>query len=416
MSLPKVKHQTPNIGDFEIVEGKDKSDIIFEQWDLIKESILLQLDEESINILVSNTCMNKSLTSKNRLLQSQNCQGCSLVKNFMEEFYVEQNKEIEIQTGEHRKSTIKIFSYNNTNLQLTHTDAMTRTSNPFLNYVIVSCILERILKNKNYPSYIPYLWSYVCNNTFNILINIKHMKTLKEISLNPSLSKSSPLAKTTIHNILNEKIMKDIFIQLIMLCYFYSRYKFSHGEPCINYLNFSPYKANFTFQGIKVNSQITLNISPSTKSSVTYKDKRYCLDKHKEPIVETPIESKDVGLDNLYYSGDYNNHRIEYYKIGNQSEKYKKAIINGYYLYESFDCTLFLCSLVSDKSFYETFKDSKYFSIWKNLWKQEEYDSLMKNLTKTKSDFNSIYSVVKNYHIRKDTLKYCMGCILSINN
>ena len=60
---------------------------------------------------------------------------------------------------------------------------------------MVSCIMETLLLNKNYPSFVPYLWSYICNDTFNIIINIKHMKTLKEISLNPILSKSSPLAK-----------------------------------------------------------------------------------------------------------------------------------------------------------------------------------------------------------------------------
>ena len=97
--------------------------------------------------------------------------------------------------------------------------------------------------------------------------------------MNPSLAKSSPLARSTVHNVLNEKIMRDIFIQLILLCYFFSRYRYSHGEPSINYINFSPHKANFTFQGIKVSSQITLNISPSTKSSIDYKDTRYSLNK-----------------------------------------------------------------------------------------------------------------------------------------
>jgi hypothetical protein len=417
MSLPIVKHQTPHISDFEISSDKEKADVIFEQWKLLREDVLKQVKERNIiNILKSDKCMNKSLTSKNRLLQSENCYGCSVVKNFMDEFYINENKEICVQTGENRNSVIKIFSYNNTDTTMKYKNENCNTSNPFLNYVVISCILEKVLKNKNYPSYIPYLWSFICNQTFNILINIKHMKTLKEISLNPSLSKSSPLAKTTVHNILNEKIMRDIFMQLILLCYFYSKYKFSHGEPSINYLNFSPYKANFTFQGIKVNSQITLNISPSTKSSVCYDDIRYGLRKTTEIFNELPIESKDIGLDNLYWSGDYEKHRIEYYKIGNQSEKFRRSLTNGYYFYPSFDCIMFLSSLVSDKSFYEAFRDSKYLSIWKNLWKPEEYDSLMKKLIASKSDFDSIFNIVKNYHMRKNTLQYCMGCLVSLHN
>ena len=416
MSLPKIKHQTPNISVFESHPDKEKSDVIFEQWKILKEGIFQQLNDDSIDILRSNNCMNKSLLSKNRLLQAENCHGCKIVKQFMEDFYVEDNKEIKVQTGENRDSTIKIFSYNNTDLSLSHKDGNTTTLNPFLNYVIISCIMEKLLISKNYPSYIPYLWSYVCNQTFNILINIKHMKTLKEITLNPSLAKSSPLARTMVHNVLTEKIMKDIFIQLVLLCYFYSRYRLSHGEPSIHYINFSPHKANFTFQGINVNSQITLNISPSTKSSIDYKDVRYSLNKIKKRFIDLPIESKDIGLDNLYYSGDYEKHRVEYYKIGNQSEKFKQGVISGNYMFESFDCIMFLSSLVSDKSFYDTFKDSKFLSIWKNLWKPEEYESLMKKLTTSKSSFEPIFHIVKNYHIRKDGLKYCMGCILSLEN
>jgi len=416
MSLPVIKHQTPSIGVFEMRSEREKSDVIFEKWGEMKEDILSQLDQDTISILTSAKCMSKSLTSKNRLLQTENCYGCNTVKHFMEEFYVDENREIKVQAGENINSVIKIFSYNNFDTSLIHKDKVTQTSNPFLNYVIVSCIMEKILVSKNYPSYIPYLWSYICNETFNILINIRHMKTLKEITLNPSLAKSSPLARTTVHNVLTEKIMKDIFTQLVMLCHFYSRYRYSHGEPSIHYVNFSPRKANFVFQGIKVNSQITLNISPSTKSSIEYKGIRYGLNKTPKKFLDVPVESRDVGLDNLYYCGDYEKHRIEYYKIGNQSEKFKQGTINSCYFFESFDCIMFLSSLVSDKSFFETFEDSKFFSIWRNLWKPEEYDSLMSKLTKSKSNFDSIFDVVKNYHIRKDALKYCMGCILNLQN
>ena len=78
------------------------------------------------------------------------------------------------------------------------------------------------------------------------------------------------------------------------------------------------------------------------------------------------------------------------------------------------DCVMFLSSLMTDTSFYDTFKDSKFLSIWKNLWKREEYDSLMKNLTTSKSSFTNVFNVVKNYHIRQDALKYCVGCIMSL--
>ena len=56
MSLPSVKHQTPNIGSFEIPSDRDKSDVIFEQWGSIKEGILEELKNDNINILSSVNC------------------------------------------------------------------------------------------------------------------------------------------------------------------------------------------------------------------------------------------------------------------------------------------------------------------------------------------------------------------------
>ena len=113
MSLPTIRYQTPNISIYDMNSEKDKSDVIIEHWKTIKMDILNQLENDNIDILKSHNCMNKSLTCKNRLLQTENCYGCNLVKEFMEDFYVDDSKEIRVQTGDNRDSVIKIFSYNN---------------------------------------------------------------------------------------------------------------------------------------------------------------------------------------------------------------------------------------------------------------------------------------------------------------
>ena len=45
--------------------------------------------------------------------------------------------------------------------------------------------------------------------------------------------------------------------------------------------------------------------------------------------------------------------------------------------------------------------------IWKLLWKTDEYDSIMKDISEIKyNTFDSIFLVIKKYHIRFDALEY----------
>lgn len=414
MSMPKVRPLSPCIGIFEPSRDKDMADLIFEEWKSIRNNLVNNLD--SVNILTSKQCMSKNVSNTNPLFKNEHCEGCLTIKNFIEDDFIDKNKEILIQTGENKGNIMKMFSYKNTNVTIKDEQNNMKIYNPFLNYVVVSCIMENILQNKKYPTTVPYLWSYICEDTFNVIIDIKNMKTLKELSMNPSLSKSSPLAKRSVNNILNEKITKDIFSQTVLLCYFYTKYNFSHGEPSLQYINFSSRRTNFVFQGININSPVTLSISPSTKSSIEYKNKRYHLYKDRDTFIDIPLESKDIGLDNSHYTGNYEDHRVVYYKIGNQSDKFLNLKnTGGKYFFPSFDCIMFLSSLFTDKSYQESMKGTNLLYIWKNLWKDHEYDNLVSDLKKIdKNTFKNVFNVVKKYHMRSDTLEYCVGCLHSI--
>ena len=243
------------------------------------------------------------------------------------------------------------------------------------------------------------------------------MRTLKEISQNPSLAKNSPLAKKTIYNNLNEKIVKDIFLQLTVLCYFYSKYKFNHGEPSINYINFSPSSVNFVFQDIHIVSKIKLVLCPSTHSSITYNNTRYYYYKDKDLKDTIYIENKDIGLDEQNYSGDYNKHRIVYYKIGNCSAKFLESkTYSGNTNFQSFDFIIFFASLITDKYYFDSFKENpKLLYIWKKLWKKDEYDRIMKDLKSIqRNNFLNVFNVVKKYYVREDALQFSAGCLYDL--
>lgn len=419
MSLPKVRYQTPSIDVYESRE-LETSDTIMDSWKTEMENIFDIVNEISdksiLPITLSKDCMSNSLTSKNRIVKNENCIGCKTVKTFIEEDYLDDNKTFSIMSGENTGTTVRMFSFKNTSLEVIKDERYKflkdgsehiTTTNPFLNYVIVSTVMNKVLEEKGYPTFVPYLWSYICKDTFNILINIKQMKTLREVSMNPLLSKSSPLAKQTVHNNINDKIMREIFTQLSLLCYFYSNVKFNHGEPSIGYINFCSKKANFIYQNKAVKSAVTLLISPSTKSCISWNGKRFHCNRSDIKYVDEPFENRDVEVCGDKYLGSYEQHRREFVKIGNQADKFLEMRNEyGYYGIESFDYVMFLSSLIVDRAFYETFKESEdLMEIWRSVWKKEEYNDVIKEFGKIqKNNFTNVFNVVKKYYFNKNIL------------
>ena len=84
-----------------------------------------------------------------------------------------------------------MFTHNNADTNIEVGDKNILIHNIFMNYSIISCVMNKILVDNNYPSYVPYMWSYVCRDKYNILVNMKKMKTQNEISLNPNIAKTS---------------------------------------------------------------------------------------------------------------------------------------------------------------------------------------------------------------------------------
>ena len=384
-------------------------DKLFEEWKTECEDKLKSLEKGKLEILESERCMSKSLSNTKLFIRSNICTGCDTLNRLNYDFFIKSNGEIKIHCGKYKGDTLRLYTHKNKNTNIIRIQNKISSRNPFVNYVLISSILNTITKEKKFPYNSPYLWSYICNDDFNIVLNMKYMKTLREISLNPTLSNNSPLAKKSVINRLNDKIVKDIFIQLTLLLFFLSKFEFSHGEPSTNYITFCPYSCNYIFQNINVKSKIGLSICPSTKSSITYNKKRVFYSKNGQINSNEVYENRDVGLDKNNYTGKYENHRIIYNKIGN---KYKNLLNlycdEGKYI-KSFDLIMFFSSLMADKSYFESFKeDKKMMYIWNNMWykDQEKLTRELKGLEK--NNFNNVFDIVKKYYFRDDALDFAM--------
>ena len=411
-----ISSSTDKIYSYEFSNNTKFIDSLMKDWKIELKDKVKDLEKEKMTIISSDRCMSKSLSNKNFFTRSDICKGCSILNRLNYGFYLPSSNEIKLQCGENKGSTLRLYSHKNTDINIKSIEKKIFTNNPFVNYTLISSILYSVTEQKKYPFHVPYVWSYICNDTFNIILNMNYMKTLREIALNPVLSKNSPLAKKSIINTLNERIVKDIFIQLTLMLFFFSKYEFSHGEPSLNYITFSPRGCNFIFQKINVISKIGLLICPSTKSSITYNKKRVFYSKNSVIHNTDVFENRDVKLDNKNYTGKYEDHRVIYNKIGNKFKNFIDLYCNEGKYVKSFDFVMFFTSLISDPSYFESFKDeSKLMYTWKSIWRQEDYESLMKDIEKVrKNSFMNIFDIVKKYYFREDALEFSLKTLYEL--
>ena len=382
------------------------TDQIFESWRVLREKIAE--DSNNANMIYkSSVCLSRSLTSTNFFTHKECCTGCSTLKTLMSSFFLDSEREIRVASGTKKGTVIKIFSRENVDTSIDNGI----TTNPFMNYVVVSCIMKKILRLKSYPVNIPYEWSYVCKDRFNIALDVTNILSIKDISRLKHLTTSSPLASKTVYSPINKDITESIFKQLVLLCHFYSMYKFSHGEPSITYISLSPVQTRLRYNGHAITSSLKLSISPSVYSSVVYNQIRFALKRYANRYPRT-YETRDVGIEGQRYSGHYDQHRVIYVKIGNKSEQFLKNLVNGICDITSFDFVMFLTCIMVNTQFMATFKTCPYIDIWKNIWRKQDYEGLSRKLSELRTNsFKTIFSIVKQYYFRVDALEYAMSKI-----
>jgi hypothetical protein len=380
------------------------SDDIFDSWRTLRLQIADDTDNIR-NIYQSRVCMSNSLTSTNFFTQRECCCGCSTLKTLMTSYFLNDQREIKVLSGKKKGTVLKIFSREN--IDMTIVDGGISV-NPFMNYVLVSCIMKKIIEVKSYPVKIPYEWSYVCKGKFNIVLDATNVSSIKDISRLKKLTNSSPLARKTVYNPISSKTVASIFKQIALLTHFYGMYQYTHGEPSITYITFNPSPIKFSYNNKHVDSSLKVSISPSVYSSIVYKNTKFALKKNIHKYLKT-YENKDVAIEGKKYSGKYENHKVVYVKIGNKSEQFLKNLINGRCDIDTFDFIMFVSSLMANSQYAASFKDCPYIDIWKNLWRKEDYEHLSKDLSAIQSNcFKNIFDIIKQYYFRIDALEYAL--------
>ena len=152
MSLPVVKTQTPSISIYNTDTNKETSDIIIQRWKEKRKQLLEDINGGKISIFLSDNCMSNSLSSNNSFMKNETCRGCQIIKKFIEEFYLDSNKEITILSGQNKGDKLKMYSHKDIELDIFKNYLLkdiTKTNleyisikNPFLNYVMISCKLS----------------------------------------------------------------------------------------------------------------------------------------------------------------------------------------------------------------------------------------------------------------------------------
>lgn len=403
------------------------ADSILKTWEEEASGLVEDLiDGNPISFDRDNNCLCRSLSVDNMFFEKQRCRGCELVSRFLENPVVPENGKILIQAGEFQGESMLFRRYKgtDTSLELKESDKFlvdnSHRNDPVefyftklkhLNYIIVSLIVAEILNNKNFPAKITFLWGYICGDKFNIIDLVPNLGvgSLKKIVSNPDYTsrRASPLAKTKIKiGLMSPRVVDSVIRQLVTYLSFLSDYYFTHGTPCLNFLGFSEGNIAYSFRGVRVTSDIYLHVIPSGMSGVSYFDgsewKRFYSSTTFNPVGVSgiPIERKlrYLGLDGKKHSG---------FRIGKKSNVFKKLTQHhgGIISSGTFDFICFMCSLMIDQNFRNSFEETEHIDFWKSIWKPSEYKILMTKIKKAKdTSFNTVFTILKDRVIQYDAL------------
>lgn len=388
--------------------------------------------EDSYEFKSDHTCLRDGLSNYNLIIKHQKCYSCRLLDLLFKNDTIEDKIKILVGKYKHKvinikktnKDIFKIVYLENLNdyLKIYNRDicnyytlekhfSYTKffgSTNKKLNLAIINNILKNYSKNNN------YLYHYICNNKLIYLDYNYDIDNLEEL-----LTESDYGSK---------EMVKKILYSIVIYYKFFSNYYYTHNEPCIEFLKFNLDIVNIKTEDKNITMPFKTYILPSEYSSITLfkkdKAKRYFyqggIDKN---ISDLPFEDFDISFNgsknynkktyDIEYCEDYNSKRIFFYKIGNRAKDFLDLRrYSGIPLAsKSFDIIVFYASLLLEKNYYGYYlQNYTLITIWKGLWKVEEYPLIMRELdilrNKNINKFDNIYNVIKKYYLRFDALEY----------
>jgi hypothetical protein len=311
-------------------------------------------------------------------------------------------------------------------------------------YIIISCIIQSLMKGQNLPGHPIFRWSYGCGSNTIIIDETPSLGvgSLKEIAQDSTYVEQprTPMARFTSVTPLSRDVIRGVIYQLVTVLNFLSKYDFVHGEPSLCNLGFSNQPCKFTHRGKTFSSPITLIIVPSSQSSISIeRNDGSSYRFYNAGKVETlefksnslPIEEMVPFLGfqsgNICTESDTTNTFINPclpelaqsmvvgYRIGSQNDVFATYLRHiGIPLFQSsFDLYMFLSALMSESVFYYAVcNDTDILNIWRELWHPKEYDNVMaclaeirKHEGKETPSFTTLLHSLSKFIFRCDALE-----------
>jgi hypothetical protein len=422
---------------------------ILDRWNLDRSCLATAFHEEDLgsNILGhtlshDNRCMCHGGWGAAPFSSSQICVGCSVLLRLVPKTRIPESGLVKVLVGSYAGSELQIRSSSNEMTKYQHDPysaammevltqklrAVDSCDPGFLStissskiwsagsnvthYIAISSIIQQIMREKNFPSLPPFRWAYGCaNETFVVdekfslgIGNLESVISIAEYVDSPRtpMARSSPVIPLT------RSVAGGILTQLIAILHLLAGHGFVHGEPSLSFLGFSAKKSYFEYDGVKIESPVTMHLIPSPKSSINLqrKDGHHRLinrilphmkevSSMKVPVIEskTFLTSKRIVTEArcqkprspaMAGAGfrspcmeEVREHQVMGYRIGEFKGAFSNYVQNsGVPLFHlSFDVHAFLVSLMMEPSFYRAVhNDPQLKTIWSDLWFRSEYE------------------------------------------
>lgn len=390
---PKIKNSSNTLADAIFEEYREDNISIYKEIEEIldKDNQTLPL-EITIPFKISNYCSSKILTIDS--YPDNKCYDCKRLFTFTEDEIVDDY--IEIQVGKYQDKFIGVYRYplisSNYKLESEKNNIYYfNTEDSNMQIIMMYIFIKQLSVNKNFPITTDFIYAYICTGKLAVL-------------------------KFEDDYFGDFKGTKDyhyfcIIKQLISTLHFLNFYNFVHGNPSIEYLSFEEKHIKYKYKHLSINSEYNLKLDVSQQSSISLFDGDNFYHFMKKGIkFNNPIKhinsypgskfKDNIKLGIPYYPG-FKEKRVIGFKV---SEPVQLPIFSG-----SFDCCCFLISILCEDVWRnELMKNQKFVSVWKGLWKEDEYSNLMKDIKNfdKNNNFKNIFRIVSKYYIRCDAVDY----------
>lgn len=397
-------------------------------------------------------CLVLALSQYNYLTKYQQCHACQLVARFLDRNPLSDKDEFEIKYGRKKGEKICFLRSNyqafditlhqkNKEHNLLIMQAINKfildnhvkeniyyyiVKNKYLNLALVYIIMQTIGRAKNFPACPQFLTFFTCRDKIALLYMKHEINEIKELLNNPLfISQISPTARKKKHNYLTSNIIEDIWKQIIIFFLFYQKFYFCHNQASIEFLKFDCELNNFIFMGKEIISPIKLYIAPSVYSAINmYHSEediwaRFNYHRYEERNATNLVENWYVGWDGenkierkifAHSLPQFENGKIIYYLLGKEADKflYFRRYEGTMIMYKSFDILCFLISLMIEDYIFVSVKNNKKLNnVWQGLWLEEELEDLEEDIKNVKkNNFDQVFTIIRNYHLRVDALDY----------